>query len=65
MVIVTKHGWHVAKLVDEASPTMGSIVLVTERDEDYFSTGDRWDADRPSAARRPRAADGGCPSSID
>lgn len=46
-IVVTKHGRPVAKLVavDEASPTMGSVFLVTERDEDYFSTGDRWDAD--------------------
>lgn len=45
-LVVTKHGKPVARLVplDEASPTLGSVTLLTEDDADYFSTGERWDA---------------------
>lgn len=49
-VVVTKRGKPVAQLVpldhDEAGrPTMGSVTLVAEKDEAYFSTGDPWDAE--------------------
>lgn len=46
-IIVTKHGRPVAKLVplDDPVPTMGSVTLVADDDEDYFSTGEIWDAD--------------------
>jgi len=48
-VIVTKHGRPVARVVpletNEARPTMGSVRLVAEADEAYYSTGERWDAD--------------------
>lgn len=48
-VVVTKHGRPIARLVpldvgyDIA--TMGSVHLVAERDEAYYSTGETWDAD--------------------
>ena len=48
-VTVTKHGRPVARVVpledDEARPTMGSVRLVAEADEPYYSTQERWDAD--------------------
>ena len=51
-VVVTKHGRPVAKLVpiDEpaASPTMGSVRLLADGDEAYFSTGEAWAAEEPS-----------------
>lgn len=45
-IVVTKHGRPIAKVVplDAAPPTMGSVMLVADDDEDYFSTGERWDA---------------------
>ena len=49
-VVVTKHGRPIARLVpldvgyDIA--TMGSVHLVAERDEAYYSTGETWDADK-------------------
>lgn len=45
-IVVTKHGRPVAKLVplDDAVATAGSVTLLSEEDEDYFSTGSRWDA---------------------
>jgi prevent-host-death family protein len=53
-VVVTKHGRPVARLVplDEpgaGAPTMGSVTLLAEEDEAYFSTGDDWETD-PSVA---------------
>jgi prevent-host-death family protein len=52
-VVVTKHGRPVARLVplesDGFQPTMGSVRLVSEADEAYYSTGERWDAD-PNAS---------------
>lgn len=44
--VVTKHGRPVAKLVpiDDAPPTIGSVTLVATHDEDYFTTGEEWDA---------------------
>ena len=44
-IVVTKHGRPVAKLVplDEPSPTLGSVTLLADADDDYFTTGERWD----------------------
>ena len=47
---ITKHGRAVAKLVpvdrDEGGgPLAGSVTLVAEDDEAYYSTGERWDAE--------------------
>lgn len=47
IVIVTKHGKPVAKLVpldDVAQPTLGSVSLLAAADEAYLSTGETWDA---------------------
>ena len=46
-IVVTKHGRPVAKLValDQASPTLGSVTLLAEQDEDYLSTGEAWDVE--------------------
>jgi prevent-host-death family protein len=49
-VTITKHGRPIARLVpldDEGSrrPMMGSIRLMAEGDEAYYSTGEAWDAD--------------------
>ncbi|CAN5557674.1 MAG: type II toxin-antitoxin system Phd/YefM family antitoxin [Iamia sp.] len=45
-IVVTKHGRPVAKLVplDGPQPLKGSVTLVADDDEDYFSTGEVWDA---------------------
>ncbi|MDQ3761530.1 MAG: type II toxin-antitoxin system Phd/YefM family antitoxin [Actinomycetota bacterium] len=48
-IVVTKHGKPVAKLVpinDEPPPTRGSVTLLVEDDEAYFSTGETWHAER-------------------
>ena len=48
-VVVTKYGKPVARLVPlepVPSPTLGSVTLLSEFDEDYFSTGEEWSADR-------------------
>jgi prevent-host-death family protein len=48
-IVVTKHGKPVAKLVpidDESPPTRGSVTLLVEDDEAYFSTGETWHAER-------------------
>lgn len=50
-IIVTKHGRPVAQLapLDDVAPprsTAGSVTLVAEADEDYFSTGETWDVER-------------------
>lgn len=44
-IVVTKHGRPVAKLgpLDEPPATIGSVTLLVGDDEDYFSTGERWD----------------------
>jgi hypothetical protein len=36
----------VAKLVplEDAPPTVGSVTLLADEDDDYFSTGEQWDA---------------------
>lgn len=45
-VVVTKHGRPIARLVpiDRPRPTMGSVSLLANDDEDYFSTGETWHA---------------------
>lgn len=48
---ITKHGRPVAKLVpadadDFGTDLMGSVTLIAENDEDYYSTGERWDVER-------------------
>ena len=50
-IVVTKRGRPVAQLVpldDLGRPTMGSVTLVTEDDEAYYSTGDSWSAEASS-----------------
>lgn len=48
-VVVTKHGRPIARVVplgdDLVRPTIGSVRLVAEEDEAYYSTGESWDAD--------------------
>ncbi len=48
-VVVTKHGRPIARVVplddDDARPTLGSVRLIAEEDEAYYSTGESWDAD--------------------
>ncbi len=48
-VVLTKRGRPVARLVpiDDGPtdrPTMGSVRLLADDDEAYFSTGERWEA---------------------
>jgi len=46
-VLVTKHGKPVARLVpidNEVAPTQGSVTLLEDDDELFFSTGERWNA---------------------
>jgi prevent-host-death family protein len=48
-VTITKHGRPIARVVpldDERRPTMGSVRLVAEDDEAYYSTGEHWDVER-------------------
>ena len=50
-VTVTKHGRPVARLVPlddarSAASTMGSVHLIAEDDEAYYSTGEDWDAEK-------------------
>ena len=47
---ITKHGRPIARVVplDEPNagrPLMGSVTLIAEDDEAYYSTGERWDMD--------------------
>ncbi len=49
-IIVTKHGRPVARLVplEAQTPhrsTAGSVTLLSSRDDDYFSTGELWEAE--------------------
>lgn len=48
-VVITKRGRPIARLMPLApgyeEPAMGSIHLVAEADEAYFSTGETWDAE--------------------
>jgi prevent-host-death family protein len=48
---ITKHGRPVARIVpadasDFGAPLLGSVTLIAEDDEAYYSTGEIWDADR-------------------
>ncbi len=50
-VTITKHGRPVARVVPltsvpDARRTQGSVRLIAEEDEAYFSTGERWEPDR-------------------
>ncbi len=48
-IVVTKHGKPVAKLVpldDVPAPTVGSVTLLADDDESYFSAEESWDAAR-------------------
>lgn len=52
-VTVTKHGRPIAKVVPLDSEVgrhtlRGSVRLVAEEDEAYYSTGEPWDAERPA-----------------
>jgi len=50
-VTITKHGRPIARVVpleDERRPTMGSVRLVAEDDEAYYSTGERWEVEGPT-----------------
>lgn len=46
--VVTKNGRPVARLVplEAPVPTLGTVTLRAEGDEEYFSTGSEWDAER-------------------
>lgn len=46
--VVTKNGRPVAKLVPLEAPasTLGTVTLLAQDDEEYFSTGSEWDAER-------------------
>jgi prevent-host-death family protein len=46
-VVITKHGKPIARLVpiENAPTTMGSVTLLADDDEAYFSTGENWDAE--------------------
>jgi prevent-host-death family protein len=46
-VVITKHGRAVARLVpiEHDRPTLGSVTLLSDCDDDLFSTGERWNAD--------------------
>lgn len=50
-IVITKRGRRVARLVaiDDVEPvaeTRGSVHLIAEDDEDYYSTGEAWDPER-------------------
>jgi len=47
-IVVTKNGRPVAKLVplDAPEPTLGTVTLIAQDDEDYFSASPEWDAER-------------------
>jgi prevent-host-death family protein len=50
-VTITKHGRPIARVVplgDDRRPTMGSVRLVAEDDEAYYSAGEHWDVERQS-----------------
>ena len=50
-VTITKHGRPIARIVPlthDHRPTMGTVRLVAEDDEAYYSTGEHWDVERPS-----------------
>ncbi len=48
---ITKHGRPVARVVPAESDEyggslIGSVTLIADADEDYYSTGEVWDAER-------------------
>ena len=49
-LVVTKRGRPVAKLVPIEDPdprsTLGSVTFLTDNEEELFSTGEVWDAER-------------------
>jgi prevent-host-death family protein len=49
-VVITKHGRPIARVVPldvgHDTSTLGSVHLVAEPDEAYYSTGEAWDADK-------------------
>lgn len=48
-IVVTKHGKAVARLVPmdhEPLSTAGSVTLLADEDEPFFSTGEAWGAER-------------------
>lgn len=50
-VTITKHGRPIARVVpldaqDSPHSMRGSVRLVAEADEAYYSTGEQWDAER-------------------
>ncbi len=51
-VVITKHGRPIARVVPldvgYEESTLGSVHLVAEPDEAYYSTGEVWDADTGS-----------------
>jgi prevent-host-death family protein len=52
-VTVTKHGRPIARVVPLESEggrrsLRGSVQLVAEEDEAYYSTGEHWEAERPA-----------------
>ena len=46
-VVITKHGRPIARLVpiEQARSTMGSVTLLADDDELFFSTGEVWDVE--------------------
>ena len=44
-VVITKHGRAVAQLVaiETSLPTLGSITVLTDSNDELFSTGEAWD----------------------
>lgn len=46
--VVTKNGRPVAKLVplEAPIPTLGTVTLLADSDDEYFSTDSDWDAER-------------------
>jgi prevent-host-death family protein len=46
--VVTKNGRPVAKLVplEAPTPTLGTVTLLADNDDEYFSTDSEWDAER-------------------
>jgi prevent-host-death family protein len=46
-VIITKHGRAVARLVpiEVGRPTLGSVTLLTENEDELFSTGEVWNGE--------------------
>ena len=45
-VVITKHGRAIARLVPigAATPTMGSVTLIADTDDEFFSTDEPWNA---------------------